>query len=646
MDATGQHNSVRIRLITYAWGRAHIDRMLEYPLSSALAPGNLPTLSREFACEVAIVTEAAEFEYLRSHSVVRQLERICEIKLVPLDDLITEPWQYGITLAYALHRGMAAELRVPMTDMYFLFLNGDFVLADGSYERLIPHIRTGQRVILSPSYCANEEAVTAPLKEARRQDDSLAMAPRDMARLILDNRHNTIRAKTLNQDLVHFKYMDQVYWAVDDATLLGMQMPISLVAMRPEVALEDIGAFWDWGIVYDFCPSRRVTVLADSDEFLMLELRGADEHAGSVLVGVQDPRDAASRMLGYITEYQVDIARFPLVLHSRDLPDIDGPVRSLKAFRDEMLSHLPKAPIDHRGHEQWTYHHSHLFRYPVEPRREMAAVRAQIREIDARRARLVEQLNAITSVADVTIDTTHEFVRATEAALPSPTGLVGRAYRVLMGQVPAPRPWHPLFLAYRRVGEKLDAARRTGKAALLVCGPRAGIARALDSLPAGSRRMAPIEVLGEDADLEHYDTCFVEWEVGIRESPIDVLREAMRRVSSEGNLYLLVVNHRGEQPATWAHPVAPGLLRLGRPGSVQCTGSWPAWLALRLLRYVGVGMRRGRWVGGLVVAGLLALAVPLSLLALLVEGTAGPRPRVRSTSTSIFAEIRVGQGAE
>src|SRR4051794_32927390 len=129
----------RVRLVTYAWGEAYIDKVLNFTLASVLAPGNLPALARRFDCEVVVLTEERLFARVRAHPVAHSIESICALRLVALDDLIGEPWQYGMTLARALHRGMA-DLGAQMTETFFLFLNGDFVLADGSYERMIPHI--------------------------------------------------------------------------------------------------------------------------------------------------------------------------------------------------------------------------------------------------------------------------------------------------------------------------------------------------------------------------------------------------------------------------------------------------------------------------------------------------------------------------
>ncbi len=636
----------RVRLVTYAWGRTYIDRMLDFPLSSVLAPGNLPALAREFGCEVAIVTEEAEFEYLRSHRVVRELERICPVKLVSLDDLIAEPWQYGISLAYALFRGMTAELDGPITETYFLFLNGDFVLADGSYERLVPHIHAGHRALLSPSYCANEEAVVPELERGRDgSTGALAIPARRMAGLVLAHRHNTIRAKTVSQEVAHFRYMDQFYWQADPGTLLGFQMPISLVAMRPEAELDDIGAFWDWGIVYDFCPSRTLTVLGDSDEFLMLELREADTHRDAILLGPNDPVDAASRMMGYITQYQVDNARHPLVLHDRDVPDLAAALRGLEAYRDALIAHLPKRPIDHRGHSQWTYHHRHLFRFPVDARREYTRLRGELRKLEARRLDVQKQIDAIAGQHDAPP------LPQEDALGPRDTGAVATLYRRAFGRLPRPRVWHPLYLAYREVALALEVASAEGLTVLLVSAPREALSRSADTLPRGSERVSPHDFDSMErlrSEGRRFGACMIEWEAGTLEDLGEVLRKAESLIDARARISIHCVNHYGLPVDVWAHGIARAALETPRNVEIIATGSLPGFLAVRCTRLLQAGRRLGR--GGAIAVAAIALVTGagFALLAWLVEprrqGFHG-RPRRSCTSVTLTLGPEAGESA-
>src|SRR5262249_57642147 len=120
-------------------------------LWAALMRGNLPALETFFDCSAVIVTEEKLFDYVRAHPITRKLEQVCPVKLVPLDDLVSDSWQYGMTVAYALFRGFA-DLGPAMTETYILFLNADFILADGCYSRLIDHIRTPHPAHLPPTY--------------------------------------------------------------------------------------------------------------------------------------------------------------------------------------------------------------------------------------------------------------------------------------------------------------------------------------------------------------------------------------------------------------------------------------------------------------------------------------------------------------
>ena len=384
-------NRQPVRVIVYAWGKSYVDRMLNNAVASLLAPGNLPALSGFFDCTLIVVTEEKLFGYVDTHHLIRWAKSLCQVRLISLDDLIGEPWQYGISLAHALFRGFS-ELGAAMTQTYLLFLNADFVLADGCYERLIPHMERGELVLLSPSYCVVEEEVEPILEEisdSRRR--ALVLPPRQLARIIIDNRHNTIRAKTINQQQVHFEYMDQAYWKIDDDTIIAHQMPISVVAMRPETALTDINTFWDWGIVYEFCPSRRLTVLDDSDEFLMLELRNEAAHRDLVRPGPTNPQTAAAGMRGYITQYQLDNARFGLTLHAQALPPaIDEARASLRAFFDELLRQLQGHVPDHRNHPQWIYHRWHLSRHIAASklRNEIASLAESSYKAQARTAKM------------------------------------------------------------------------------------------------------------------------------------------------------------------------------------------------------------------------------------------------------------------
>src|SRR5215471_5055865 len=113
----------RARLIIPCWGEVYAQKLVSVTLPALMAPGNLPALRTMFDVELVLVTESRLFELIGGSKSFELASRLCCIKLVPLDDLMTDlPGDYGVVLTYALYRGFA-DLGAQMTDTYLLFLN-------------------------------------------------------------------------------------------------------------------------------------------------------------------------------------------------------------------------------------------------------------------------------------------------------------------------------------------------------------------------------------------------------------------------------------------------------------------------------------------------------------------------------------------
>lgn len=350
-----------IRIVSYAWGEKYIDEFLSVTLPALMAPGNLPWVAAEYPCELVLLTEERFFERVLEKRAIRELREICGLRLMGLDDLLVSRDRYGVAVTYSLHRSFA-DLGSAMTNAWLVFLNADFVLADGSLKTLLRHLAAGARIVASPSYCVNStRALPVLRKRIGASNGKLSMSPREMARLILEHRHTTIRAKTINQRDMHIRYMDQFYWLVDDNTLLGHQMPIAIVGLRPERPVAEPNSFWDHGFIRELCPTAEVTVLGDSDDFLMLELRDSEVAQDQIEVGWPKPREIGERMIVWVTPYQRDFARYPLTLHASELPPgVPAARRELESFIDQVLSYAPRDLPSHLGHPQWAYHWGHF----------------------------------------------------------------------------------------------------------------------------------------------------------------------------------------------------------------------------------------------------------------------------------------------
>jgi hypothetical protein len=578
-----------VRLVAYAWGRQYVDDLLDFALAAALAPGNLPALAAFFECTAVIVTEEKLFDYVRAHPTIKKLKQICQIELVPLDDLVSDPWQYGITVAYALFRGFE-DLGSAMTDTYILFLNADFILADRCYEKLIERIRSAERVHLAPSYCTVEEEMRPLLRRARNKNGGiLAISAPDMAALILRRPHNTVRAKTINQPVFEFEYADQFYWKIDSHTLIGHQMPVALVGMRPERALTDLNTFWDWGIVYEFCPSKQLNVIGDSDDFLMMELRSKNRSINSIRLGRSSPKQISKRLTGHITQYQLDNAQFELRLHSRELPlGLAEARRQLRARVKEVLRHLPSMS-DHRWHRQWIYHLRH-YRWRLERKWICSRVERITSEIAVAESRLSKERELIdeylsdedrkqalqyldAEYADNLQELRHQLARL-ENRLQAPIQAADWIFRRIAGA-----PW-VYRLSRRRLRNWIkQAAEKQTLRILAVCQPYSLLFGLFEQIPGCHMHLTPESVINGSLQLlpqagPRFEICIVEL-IGLGESHAKQLLRALTEHLSQPGTIFVHWHDRGSVPLEAVHSqIVP--LTLDRAYNVRAyfAGSW------------------------------------------------------------------------
>src|ERR1700730_7362752 len=187
------------RLIIPLWGKTYADKLTSMTLPALLAPGNLPALCAMFNVEVVIVTETKLFDVIRNAGSFQRVSLLCSVTLIPIDDLILDrPSDYGVMLTKALYHGFL-DLGDKVTETFLLFLNADFIIADGSYRQLGKLMLAGHRVIHSPSFRVVLEEVW-PKLEARVDDETavLAIPPRGLVRLARDPKHLTVKAAAVN----------------------------------------------------------------------------------------------------------------------------------------------------------------------------------------------------------------------------------------------------------------------------------------------------------------------------------------------------------------------------------------------------------------------------------------------------------------
>ncbi len=339
-----------VTFLTVVWGERYIERFSALALPSFLAPGNLPAVAADANLEVVILTKQADVPIIEAQAAFRRLREICPVRFMAIDDLVT-PKFYGFALTLAYARAVMSY-GAEMVRTHFVFMNADFVLADGSLRSLLVHIKGGRSIVLAPSFRASAEIVEPELRTAV-SGGTLSMPPRQLVALALKNPHPTTMAKTVSEHRFHSIVPNQFYWSVDENTMVGRFYLIFMLCLKPERVLKPVSSYCDYGFIPEMCPSGDEVVMSDSDEFFMLELQRSEDERDLLRLGQATDVEVAQRLSTWTTKEHRRAARHDLIFRSGDLPARLG---SVKAQANAYIDHLDRLlgpPVSHVFHPYW-----------------------------------------------------------------------------------------------------------------------------------------------------------------------------------------------------------------------------------------------------------------------------------------------------
>ena len=344
---------LKVRFLTVIWGTRYIEEFVRVSLPSYLAADNLPFMAAETDFEIVIMTSSESRDKFEERDYLDKLKALCPVRYILIDDLITNG-NYGVTLTLAYARGIR-DAGPEQTSTHFVFMNSDFVLADGSLKTLVAKLREGHHVIMAPSLRACSEAVVPALIDAVDQaDGTLKMSPRPMVQLAFDNLHPTVIGKTITQDFVTCTNHNQIYWQIDKRTLLGRYHLIFMLAIKPEVPMGIVNSYCDYGFVPELVPSGDFSIIDDSDGFFMLEIQSAEQEKGYLRCGYTPPEKIADELSTWTTREHRRFAEVDVVFRSGDLPARLPQVRAEAARFISELHQRMTPPRDHIDHFYWT----------------------------------------------------------------------------------------------------------------------------------------------------------------------------------------------------------------------------------------------------------------------------------------------------
>lgn len=418
------------------WGLPFVKRFLNVALPTWLAPGNLPAIAAKLPAEMVILTAREDELYLRTHPAFRRLHAVLPVRLHFIDHLITgNNYSTTITLAYT---EAVRDAGADMLETCFMFLVGDYIVADGSFGYIIDRMLAGCSGILVGNFQVIEEDASVWLQDQIDASPAmLALPPRQLVEWGLSHLHPATLANIVNFGIIRNAHTNRMFWRVDGQTMIGRFFLMHMICIRPETTEFVIGASCDYSFIPEMCPSGNVEIVTDSDRYLVIEMQPRSHETGFLRAHELRPARLARSLSEWTTARHRRNSETTVVFHAGALPPaMPETIAAADDFLTRLSARLSPVPKPHRNHPYW-----------------LGAI-ASFREATGGDLSLDEKLFALGYI---------KFEAGVKASIRE---RLGRAFAKIFGLPPKLTRWHPQWADYAPLFEVLQ--QKCGETAKLL----------------------------------------------------------------------------------------------------------------------------------------------------------------------------------
>jgi hypothetical protein len=270
----------RIRMLIPLWGQVYFERWLKLAAPSLRSRGNVPYLQQHSHFELVFLTKEKDLVYI-AEKMTREIGNDVAIKGITIDDFFPQrPISYGVPLTLAFTRGVQ-DLGAAGIGTFVILMNADFILSDGSLASLLQRIEQGYHIVTAPSIRVVDQTARRPMTAYLNSHDRAAGLPaRFLMSLTLEHLHHSVLARIINeQQPIEAWYYQYVYWRLGPDCLAARYFLLHPFCFQLRRQVLTATCPIDYGFIEQVCPGGRYIALADSDEFLMVELQDRDAEA-------------------------------------------------------------------------------------------------------------------------------------------------------------------------------------------------------------------------------------------------------------------------------------------------------------------------------------------------------------------------------
>lgn len=270
---------VKLVFVMPVWGKDYTRLFLDFSLPSQLAPGNLPSISKESEIgrhRYFIYTTYNDARVIQESSYYTRLKDIIDVEFFMLEEL-----NAPISSIKKINCCFRHVADIAREDEYGIVnLGPDVVYSDGSFKTLMRHSTKGKRLIVWGHLRVNKDSAVEELIKLYGNDGSLSISSRELVKLGMKHLHNVFKSKFWDSDrfTVHPCI---ILWKVKDEGIIGRFFHPAIGIFRPRdksivhrVLIADVNKTIDGSELLEkaFPDHDEVYIVEDSDEFFAIEL--------------------------------------------------------------------------------------------------------------------------------------------------------------------------------------------------------------------------------------------------------------------------------------------------------------------------------------------------------------------------------------
>lgn len=330
-----QENQHHVCVLMGVWGERFINDFLQLSLPSLLAPGNMPALAKQFNVRFVFLTAASDIPVFKTNKNFQTLKSLCEVDFVPMQDLVVSN-NHSTTLTLAYDRAIR-QTGEQMLNTYFILLNADYIMANGSFEGLARYIKKGYSAICAGNFQTIDEDIKPYLLEKIDTDTGIMqIEPRELVKLSMQHLHPVTVASLFELEATRNYRANRFFARLNSQTMAGRFFLLHVLCIKPETLDYKVGASFDYSFIPEMCPSGNIGVMNDSDDYLVIEAQPRNHELNLVDGGAYEQAKLVHALSEWTTAQHRDNARHTIYFHGQTLSDQD------KQTLNDKLDHFIK----------------------------------------------------------------------------------------------------------------------------------------------------------------------------------------------------------------------------------------------------------------------------------------------------------------